>query len=781
MNTLELTEFPDVEIASQIANHKEVWEDSANLISAYADRINKGKVRVKYQQSEVNGTPFGRAYPRPYIHSCVYQWNKVRSTLFGKTEYDVDIKSAHPNFLLNWCEEMAAKNQMSPSAFENLKHYCENREKIVEDFEICPEAIENYNTENQDNVDKKGVVKLLFTLIMFGGRVGTWRRKFGFDRDDYKIPDWFEGFQQDINYICEKVMKEHPKRDLAIAHFRNKHGKDKSICYKKCLSLILQDYEYGVIYETIRYLQNKGFIVTSYNYDGFQILKDERIHEELANISKPNKRIEFLVKPFCKPLDCSPGNLNKIPADYFSSILFHRLGLNLEEIQVDGEKQVMIQPITKLGFKKKKEYFEKYFAYISGANKIIEKCGNATYYHSPSMGKTRFADCRYYDLNKNGEVISYDFIDWWLKRNDKRACSQVQCVPPPLKHPEYVMNLWDGFPIEKVELDETADYQPLLDCIKSVCGHCEKSMEYLLNWFAHRVQFPGTKIGVALVLYSETQGTGKTTIAEGIMKAFCMDRNDMVLITDTAERICGRFSTAGEKVHVVYNEANLSNTCKYTNELKSFLTDEYFERELKGQMSVSVPNIAAVIYTTQKDNALPIEDSDRRHQMFKACSKVANNREFFKKVRNVLNDSKCMRNFYEMLKNRDVSTWDAQADRVKNEVYKDFRTNSRQTIDFFWADYYDKYELKWINDENDMPSFEELPNDDYFKKYASYCEKIKCNNIMKKQGFMRATNSLLKQIIISSGKITTGELRGRRCMKLDMIALKEFSKEVNND
>jgi hypothetical protein len=778
MNTLELTEFPDVEIASKIANHKEVWEDSANLIADYADRINKGKVRVKYQQNEVDGKPFGRAYPRPYIHSCVYQWNKVRSTLFGKTEYDVDIKSAHPNFLLNWCEELADKNQMPRSAFENLKHYCENREKIIEDFEICPEAIENYNTENQDNVDKKGVVKLLFTLIMFGGRVSTWRRKFGFDRDDYKIPEWFEGFQQDINYICEKVIKEHPKRDLAIAHFRQKHGKDKEICYKKCLSLILQDYEYGVIYKTIRYLQNKGFVVTSYNYDGFQILKDERIHDELANISIPEKRIEFLVKPFCQPLDCSDKNLNKIPTDYFSSILFHRLGLNLEEVEVDGEKQVLIHPISKQGMKKKKDYFEKYFAYISGANKIIEKCGNRTFYHSPATGKTRFADCRYYDLNKNSEVVSYDFIDWWLKRTDKRSCSQVECLPPPLPVPDYVMNTWDGFPIERVELDTSADFEPLLKCIKSVCGHCEKSYEYVLNWFAFMVQYPGLKPGVALVFYSEAQGTGKTTIAEGIVKAFCMERDDMVLITDTADRIIGRFSTAGEKQLVVLNEVSLRDTCKHTSALKSFVTDKYFEKELKGQQSQSIHNVAKSIYTSNDDWCLSIENSDRRHQMLHADASVANDREFFKPVNEVLENKSCMRNFYEMLKTRDISTWNAERDRVKNEIYQEFKNNSRKTIDFFWANHYDEYERKWINDEEDMPEEDEMPTDEYFKRYVKYCEKTKCPEPMKKQRFTRATKLLLKDIILYNGKVSG---TGQRVLRLNMNGLREFCKEVNND
>ena len=69
------------------------------------------------------------------------------------------------------------------------------------------------------------------------------------------------------------------------------------------------------------------------------------------------------------------------------------------------------------------------------------------------------------------------------------------------------------------------------------------------------------------------------------MKAFLMEKaNDFLLATSNIESITGKFSVAGEKILCVVNEANLADTHKVLNPLKSFITDESFVKEIKGVM-----------------------------------------------------------------------------------------------------------------------------------------------------------------------------------------------------
>jgi len=98
-------------------------------------------------------------------------WNAVRSALFQDTEYDIDIVNCHSNILLDLCKTNDFYD------IDCLKYYCENRDDVINLFNINQELIDKYNKDNKCKYDKKDIVKNLVTRVLYGGSIESWRKE----------------------------------------------------------------------------------------------------------------------------------------------------------------------------------------------------------------------------------------------------------------------------------------------------------------------------------------------------------------------------------------------------------------------------------------------------------------------------------------------------------------------------------------------------------------------------------------------------------------------------
>ena len=98
MTTLKLKEYINAELLSEISRHKEVYEPDRDGLQAFLQSVNAdGEVDITYKQRLTDGVGFGRLYPEPYRLSAIYQWSRIRATLYGATETDIDIVNAQPS------------------------------------------------------------------------------------------------------------------------------------------------------------------------------------------------------------------------------------------------------------------------------------------------------------------------------------------------------------------------------------------------------------------------------------------------------------------------------------------------------------------------------------------------------------------------------------------------------------------------------------------------------------------------------------------------------------
>jgi len=779
MRELILTERPNVGTLEKLVRHKDIREEDRVRLESYLWKVQQGdgKIDVVYKQKLAKregeddkyvAEPFARFFGASnYLNTSLMQ-RRFRSTLFKDDENDVDIVCAHQAILLGLCEVLDKKKLIIPKKYKTLKQYVECRDEVMTKFKIKQSAVDRVNTEHKDegwDWKEKDYIKNLLICTLFGGNVWSWSKGYGFKEGEYTVPPWYTNYHDDMTYIAKVVCKNAPecKRQLAIDKYWTKWVADgnriqskSSPNWKKVLCHLLQDKETDLVYNAITLLQKEGYEVTSYIYDGFQVRinPDKPLTDEVLNkIGNPKYRCKFIIKEFTEPMDLHEKNLFRPKAEVFRAALF----ASIARAEVAHERKDM---------QDKKKYFEGFFKTLEGSSKVMEIVEDRVYYHTPANFATRFANLKYKKHGDDGKKVNeHKFIQWWLEQEDRLAYRSVETIPPPLKSPEYILNLWDGWGIQKVDLKYPfipgTTYRATTMIHKlfmQVCNFDDVAYNYLLNWFALKVQKPGLKTNVAIIFYSQAEGTGKTLIAEKIFRAFCHDKTNLLMSTTTMEDIVGKYTRAGEFLCCVLNEANLADTLGKSNELKSFITDTTFMRRQKYQPEEQITNISELIITTNNDNAIKINMTDRRWWIIEPDATHANNRSYFEPMWQAVEDPVTMRMFFEELMHRDVSRFNPSEDRPLTSTYKEVATASLTTIQNYFIDLYNK---KLTED----CGFSDLFDEDHvesallYADYKFYCEvNNKHQKIVAKNKFISNAMRQVKGLY----KYRTNKERGLR-------------------
>ena len=188
----------------------------------------------------------------------------------------------------------------------------------------------------------KDFVKTLFTILLYGGTIDTWHKEFGITENDYEASEFITAFAEQVRTITAIVNHMDTFKDIKRECWRaerdkaqEKHEGDKKNKTKfndaefnvppgKTLSHILQHVESLIIEDCIALLKEGGVTITSYNYDGMQVLKqgfDETFVADMNAMVQERyyKTVSFIIKPFKAGLDLSQIEAQTV----FNSDEFH--------------------------------------------------------------------------------------------------------------------------------------------------------------------------------------------------------------------------------------------------------------------------------------------------------------------------------------------------------------------------------------------------------------------------------------------------------------------------
>ena len=668
-----LKEFPNPLYINDIATHPDIYEQQVEALEAYCSKYDPtdGSISTEY----VKSTEYGRYFVKePNVLSCTIMWNKIRATLFSEGDYDIDIVNCHNELLLT-----LLKNNTNYD-IKNLEHYCVARADVIDAIDIDANAIKHYNNYKKDNKTKKDIVKSLFTIILYGGTIDTWKTEFGFNNKDYKltsfVKDYIDEMQMNTNIIInDKRFKDivSSVKDLKIKEAKDKYKKKFKIENFKLnngalLSVILQEYETLIIEEAMNIMEQNGITITSYNYDGFQIRKVDAVDELITGLNEYIKK-----RPIAHNNDISPFKFENIK---FIVKPFRDILIMPELVKLTTKSNnytIDIMTSTK-NYKKQKEYFERFHCKIENPYCFIRDDDNGVMFIKPTNMSNLYSNV--VTTPHKGLIIPSWFYNWEKDKNMKTYYN-YNYYPNPLLCPDNCKNLWKPFPILKVPLDPNANTSKIHSFIHTLLGDCA---EYVLNWLAHVVQRPERKTEVCILLYG-SQGCGKSTIGEYILRKII--GFDKMHVTSKTDKIFGRFVNTQGKLLAVLNEASGKDTFNICDVLKDAITCSMTEQEKKGIDAVSVIDYTNYIFTTNNINSVKIPEDDRRFMPIEINEELKNNKSYFKELYADLDNDVIMRKFYEELKKRDLSNVNLVADRPMTELRLDMMNMNKNCIKLF--------------------------------------------------------------------------------------------------
>lgn len=176
--------------------------------------------------------------------------------------------------------------------------------------------------------------------------------------------------------------------------------------------------------------------------------------------------------------------------------------------------------------------------------------------------------------------------------------------------------------------------EPILEQIGRIwCKGNIEHYRYILSWFAYTIrELKKTEIGLSI---NGKPGCGKTCIAQNWMKYIY----GPVLGNKAAglTKLCQQFnSIMCDKMFFIIEELGKVNKSKsyidMFNMLKDLITGERVAMEKKGIDPVNVNNFLSMIFFSNYDNSLFLDQGDRRHSMFKCSDETVGNKEYYNRL-----------------------------------------------------------------------------------------------------------------------------------------------------
>lgn len=137
--------------------------------------------------------------------------------------------------------------------------------------------------------------------------------------------------------------------------------------------------------------------------------------------------------------------------------------------------------------------------------------------------------------------------------------------------------------------------------------------EWLLQFFAHVVQFPGVKIKSAPLIWSEIQGNGKTTLLKQIPSLLVGPQYSREVTCALLNSDFNDYLLNAWHVNLTeFRAGSRGDRAAIAQKLRAWITDEDIAIHPKGLSAYNMPNHFFVTATSNEDDAAAIDNNDRR-------------------------------------------------------------------------------------------------------------------------------------------------------------------------
>jgi hypothetical protein len=601
----------------------------------------------------------------------------IRAALTQKYYWDIDMENAQVQLLLQACK----KNGW---VCDSLEYYCKNRNKMFNDF------------LNQNELYTRQYIKEEFIKIMFGG----------YPSDN--SPDWIRTqFYPEVHSIMSNICGKYPDLFNKIKKIKNCKNTQGSTC-----AYFLQTEERKCLMALDHFLSKNGRYMGILIHDG-------------GGVERLDGEIEF------------PHNLLTDAEQFIFQHTGYQMKLCIKPIEtsfVIPDKRIL--DIEKTYKMMKNKFEQTHFKCIS----------NACYYQILDEDykiRTRsdlvnaFEHLVYEEDTKEG-VQDFSFILKWIKDKDIRCYEHVDLYPPPLKCPDNVYNLWQGYRIEKFSLDNITPEEEayIQEGFEFIINHFQlligdECYDYFMKYNAYLVQYPALRPFIIICLRT-VPGLGKERgwyyIIEKIFgsKHCCIEQK-------IENSIFGNFNTILEgKFFVVLDEMKMSVAAKYEEEIKSLTTTNTIQINTKGLKQYKVSSYIHLSSFSNRDYPWKIETDDRRYLAIDRADVKRPTPEYTRKLVEYTENDLIIRKVFDYFMSIDVSEYKPQECRPTTTFMAELQDLSK-SIELEFVIYLVQNYVKGSPRETDFEHtvddtftfFKEFIKTNYTDiKYTSSCKKL---------------------------------------------------------
>lgn len=354
------------------------------------------------------------------------------------------------------------------------------------------------------------------------------------------------------------------------------------------------------------------------------------------------------------------------------------------------------------------------------------------------------------------------FINLWINDPKIRTYNSINFLPPPMVCPQDTYNMWRGFAIENVDVESSCNIEPVIKHIDILVNHDEKCRDYFLKWLADIIQNAGRLNGIAVVFKSD-QGAGKNIFLEFFGNII---GQELYFETcDPIQELWSRFAL-GRKNRLLINidEASGKDTFPNSEKMKNHITSPKFNYEDKGIRPITLDNFNRFIFTTNKQNPVKIEESDRRFVVFECSNEKTKDTQYFNELCAYFKEPANQKAFFEYLKHLDISNVDWINDRPITQLYKEIQDNNTPChIKFF----------KYLVEHNDISAKLRFSGMGFYECCKDFLTKGGFNHNMSYTAFGRTMKQFIKADD-NKGFIVKSMTKGCVVYKFGIEDLKEW-------
>lgn len=275
-------------------------------------------------------------------------------------------------------------------------------------------------------------------------------------------------------------------------------------------------------------------------------------------------------------------------------------------------------------------------------------------------------------VDKRGNEKEESFYSKWRKDPKKRKYEKVGFYADIHKCPSYAYNMFKGFRADKLDYTMTEEQinekvKPIIQLIDYLTGGFSS---HLLKWLAKIIQDPLNKPEILVLLrdvaglFMAAGGTGKNMFVEWFGDTIIGDEYFYVISNN--KELYGDFNGLLEsKILIFIEEANGTDNHAQAEIIKTLITKKKMTVNNKNVNQYQAPYVASIIAATNKINAFPICQDDRRTWAFDVNKIKRGDSQYFKDTFKHLYNEETQYAFFQYLKN--YKTYNAPID-FQNDI-----------------------------------------------------------------------------------------------------------------